>query len=496
MKGLMVKPVARSPNVGMLKLFLGLFVTVLVLEMGLRFGSFVTHLFFEHRNLQSIRQKGTYRVMCLGECTTLGQYPRFLEKILNSSNKGIRFKVIDRGMIAKTADILSRLQVNIDKYQPDMVIVMMGINEPGGRSSGGVLSTPKTILLFRSLKIYKLAMSLGSHIMAKSEGKQFRQGIASSKVSDSNLNNDSVNKDLVQIRKEQEEFAAEERIYKDAIERNPDNYSAYMRLGWFYKDQGKLSEAERIYNKGIELNPSSDFAYMQLGFLYKDQGKFPQAERFFNKIVELNPYNYPAYVELGWLYSKQGEYTRAQQIYKYAIELDSNRDPAYMQLSWLYKEQGEFSKSEQVLKDAIERNPGNDIFYRGLAEIYNEVGNYKLSNIYSGKVINLGIEYCSTAAKDNYRELKHILDERNIKLVCVQYPMRNIEPLKRIFKEQAGDMVFVDNERVFKDAVKKEGFKKYFNDMFAGDFGHCTDKGNMLLAETISIAILLEVANN
>jgi hypothetical protein len=65
-------------------------------------------------------------------------------------------------------------------------------------------------------------------------------------------------------------------------------------------------------------------------------------------------------------------------------------------------------------------------------------------------------------------------------------------PLKRIF-ERDKDIVFVDNEGIFKEALKKAGYKEYFRDMFAGDFGHCTQKGNALLAENIADVILREV---
>jgi len=70
--------------------------------------------------------------------------------------------------------------------------------------------------------------------------------------------------------------------------------------------------------------------------------------------------------------------------------------------------------------------------------------------------------------------------------------MRSIEPLKRIFGDQQG-IIFVDNEKVFKDAVRKQGYTQYFLDMFGGDFGHCTKKGNRLLAENIANVILGEV---
>ena len=52
------------------------------------------------------------------------------------------------------------------------------------------------------------------------------------------------------------------------------------------------------------------------------------------------------------------------------------------------------------------------------------------------------------------------------------------------------DIVFVDNERTFKEAVLKDGYDAYFTDHFGGDFGHCTAKGNKLIVDNVAQAIL------
>jgi hypothetical protein len=70
--------------------------------------------------------------------------------------------------------------------------------------------------------------------------------------------------------------------------------------------------------------------------------------------------------------------------------------------------------------------------------------------------------------------------------------MRNVEPLKRIFEQDKG-VIFVDNESVFKEALKKASYKEYFKDMFGGDFGHCTDQGNQLLAWNVTNTTLKEI---
>jgi hypothetical protein len=56
-------------------------------------------------------------------------------------------------------------------------------------------------------------------------------------------------------------------------------------------------------------------------------------------------------------------------------------------------------------------------------------------------------------------------------------------------------IIFVYNERVFKEALMRGRYEDYFADRFAGDFGHGTPKGNRLLAENIANTILKECFN-
>jgi tetratricopeptide (TPR) repeat protein len=533
----------------------GLFLTIVILEIGLRIGGFAILSIQEYRNQQSIKQKGSFRIMCLGESTTQDQYPPYLEEILNQSGIEIKFSVIDKGMRGTNTElILSKLRDSINKYQPDMVVTMMGINDRGSHVPYNTVSASKILLTLRSFRVYKLTRFLWLHITTK-----LKEAI------ELNTDNDLIYMGLGKLYKDYGKYAESEQSFKKAIELNPNSDSAYIELGWLYKIQGKLAEAEQAFKKAIELNPNSDLAYKMLGMAYKDYGKyaeseqsfkkaielnpnsdsiyeglawlyyrnqwkFSEAEQAFKKAIELNPNSCSAYIglgrlytdfrkfseaeqafkkaielnpksdytyqALGWLYKAYGKYAESEQSFKKAIELNPNKDSIYIELSRLYTDHGKFSESEQVFKKAIELNLKNDCFYGSLATIYCEIGNNELSEVYAKKAESLRGGYLDPDVINNYHVLKQILDKRKIKLVCVQYPMRNIRPLKKIFKEEMEDgIIFVDNEKVFKDAVRKEGYKEYFRDMFGGDFGHCTPKGNRLLAENIANVILKEYFN-
>jgi len=72
--------------------------------------------------------------------------------------------------------------------------------------------------------------------------------------------------------------------------------------------------------------------------------------------------------------------------------------------------------------------------------------------------------------------------------------MRSIGSLKNMLALHKG-VIFVDNEKVFKEALKQGNYNDYFTDDFGGDFGHATPKGNRILAQNIANVILRECFN-
>jgi len=463
--------------------FFGLCLAIIVLETGLRIGGFAILSLQEYKNLQSIKQKGSFRIMCLGESTTQNQYPTYLEEILNQNNINIKFSVIDKGIAGiRTSSILSQLEANLDKYQPNIVITMIGINDGGNHIPYEIACSSKPIIALRSFRAYKLTRLLWLRMATKLKEIGFY-------TQDINKQKDSPNEIYEELQQEQA---------PKALDTNPNNDSVCIELGQFYQDQGKLAEAEQAFNKALELNPRNDSACVELGGLYQYQGKcqhkFGGPEEAFKKAIELNPDNESARAALGQFYMDSERLVESEQTLKEAVEFNPKHCSAYVGLGRLYLSQGRLAESEQILKKAVEFNPDNKLVFEGLAAVYSEMGNDKLFDIYVEKANNLRGEYYNPATVNNYRTLKQILDKRKIKLVCAEYPMRNIALLKKIFKEDTeGSVVFVDNEKVFKDAIRKEGYKEYFIDMFGGNFGHCTSKGNELLARNIANMILKEV---
>ncbi|MGE5197881.1 MAG: tetratricopeptide repeat protein [Deltaproteobacteria bacterium] len=507
---------------------LGVVFSIFILELGLRLGGLIFTSLQKNTDSRSLFKKDSYRIMCLGESTTANQYPPFLEEILNKRNIGVKFSVIDKGKGGiNTISILFNLEKNLDTYKPDMVITMMGNNDRGISYYKDIPEA--NVGLFQHFSAYRFIRLIFMHVAHKLRNEDIygldRAGtkrITESKETPAVAENDQVYIELGKLYQRQGKLPEAEESFKNAIDFNPENDHAYIGLGKLYREQDRLLEAEKLFKKARVVNPENDWIYVWLGDLYRQQDKFPEAEESLKKAIALNPENKSTYNELGDLYRQQGRFPEAEESFKKAVTLNPKNEWLYIQLGELYRQQGRFPEAEESLKKAITLNPEDDEPYIGLGKLYRQQGRFPEAEESFKKAITLNpkkdggfralgslyremhrIElaekydkrasymYCHLTV-DNYHRLKAILDKRGIRLICVQYPMLSVEPLKKIFEGGRG-MIFVDNERIFKEAIAQASYGEYFYDMFAGDFGHCTPKGNRLLAKNIADVILEEV---
>ena len=255
----------------------GLVICVVLLELGLRFGGWVFLSSQEHSNKVVSREKDVYRVFCLGESTTArsiefdegeSSYPSQLQELLNQKSRGKKFVVINAGVPGiTTTGIVRQLPDNLNKYHPDMVITMMGINDSGILPYEDI-SLPGPLRFLRELKVYKLATLLWLHIANKLEAIQEKDSF-------------SINTML------STKFKKEEEKLQKATVTNPKDDKAYLLLGSYYLDSARFQEAEETFKKAIMVDPGNDSAYFGLGRCYAETARFKEAEEQFQKTVHL-----------------------------------------------------------------------------------------------------------------------------------------------------------------------------------------------------------------
>ncbi len=170
-----------------------------------------------------------------------------------------------------------------------------------------------------------------------------------------------------------------------------------------------------------------------------------------------------------------------------ALEIDPNNPYVLFDLARHHAQCGNIDETESFYLKILENNLGDEIHITTLIElanIYLDTNRKKMANEIFKQAVDIGGMYTT-----NYQKLYTLLNKKDIQLIAVQYPMRSIEPLELIFKNN-NDVILVDNELLFKNLVREEGYEEIFLDRAAGNFGHCSEKGNLLLAENIKSVIL------
>ena len=238
--------------------------------------------------------------------------------------------------------------------------------------------------------------------------------------------------------------------------------SKLLLAAWNNKIKGSTIKNTGLANESKLINEKVR-EYIKLAAFYQGEGKFKQAEEILDKAIELNPNNYETYIGLGRIYFDEGKFKQAEEMWSKSIEMNPNNEEVYTRLTHIYHEQGVSNKE-------IEK------FYK--------------KNGFSFKIIEDTTN--DNIIKYHYQQLYKELNKRKIKYIAMQYPTLNINELKDMF-EGDEDIILVSNKVNFKKALLEDDYWDYFSDSFAGDFGHCTLRGNRLISENLANVILEEL---
>jgi tetratricopeptide (TPR) repeat protein len=524
--------------------------------------------------------KDNYIILCVGESITAfgadKSYPRQLETILNDHSVDKKFKVINKGVPATNSSaIYAQLPQYLEEYKPDIVTIMMGVNDnainpvdlhPEKSSKFGLLQNLRVYKMFKhftktlhlkkknnyakqieenrfydqqteipitneevKLKQYLLSnpydiwkyYDLSQYYMKAGQYEQaFPILLQAMNIDSTNV---GVLLDLAICYKKRGDFESAQEHFKRVQQLYPDNKWAYLESGRAYMQEGQHEKAKQVYEQLIEIKPDLDVAYLELGNCVRIEGNYEKARKLVEKAIELNPNNDAAWLELGWTNKYLADYKKAKECMAKAIQLNKNNIRAYFSLGWLYINKDElkqaestflqaldidntdeqilmglatcymltkeYDKAEEVYENILSNNPNNKKAFGGLALLYTQQGKSRLAKDYSATGNQKNDDWFTLTTQNNYKKMINLLNQKGITAVCVAYPNQTSIPLKHIFQDQ-NHITFVDNKKSFEQAIKKDGYAEYFIDTFAGDFGHCTAKGNRLLAENIAEAIL------
>jgi lysophospholipase L1-like esterase len=433
------------------KLLLLLFsamMTVSGLEIGLRAAGGVILWNKERNNQKNFRLRDSYRILCIGESTTFlggdSSYPSQLEKILNNRLPGKNFKVINKGIPGvNTNYLLENAGQWLDEYQPNLVLIMMGVND-------------------------------GTDL------KPYTQKTFADKSKDFFLNTRTVKL-----------FHWLKAAIKNKNHHNP------LPIKTAAKNKTPKTPGEMAIANDFAQAPLLLKKILPTPMLLEANGEFEKAEIIYRKMLHLT--DSPT-IKI-WIYKRLARNLQQQQ--KYPELLDIIQFIPHS--SWIEDWAERFctippmaSKMHQILDEKIKEEPNSSTFYAYHAACFAKEGSDPKSREYAEKADQLRLSGYNPTTQLNYLKLIELLRKDGIVTVAVQYPARDADELRKMLQNSPhiDKITFVDNAEVFEKALLTTKYEEIFYDRFAGDFGHCTDQGNYILAENIASSLINQIFHN
>ncbi|MBM4043471.1 MAG: tetratricopeptide repeat protein, partial [Planctomycetes bacterium] len=178
-------------------------------------------------------------------------------------------------------------------------------------------------------------------------------------------NNAEANLLLIELRAPMER-AVVQREYERRLKAEPENALLYFLLG---KAHDEPAEQVRLYRKAVELEPELAQAHLELGRVCRSKAvnDLAASRRALDAAVSLGPDWAEARLELARTLSAQGQLPEAAAEYRRAVERDPALEAAWFELACL-QSRTEPGATEKTLAEAVRRCPASGRLWWHLAD--------------------------------------------------------------------------------------------------------------------------------
>lgn len=267
----------------------------------------------------------------------------------------------------------------------------------------------------------------------------------------------------------------------------------YQTNGWLMMADGNFEEAKKIFEDALQRNPNSIEAHIDLSLGYAFSGNYLESEQIIQQAMQKDPNNIDLYIELGQVFILQKKWKQAEQIFEQAQSIEQHNNDVQLALGWCYLQNGKIEQAENIFKMFVANQPNLESF--AAMELFYQTQNRDvLAREYYDKKRYVSDRMYGDHTKLNLHRLRDQILRRGIRLVAMQYPRRSVAPLQRVLGTHE-DIIYIDNEEVFNQAILQGSYQDYFVNNFAGDFGHCTRAGNALLVRNLMKTLMGNLGN-
>ncbi len=152
-------------------------------------------------------------------------------------------------------------------------------------------------------------------------------------------------------------YATVESVWRDVLQKQPNNARALNNLGHALWQGGRPTEAEECFREALEKDPRNADAHYNYGTLLGQRGEIEEALRHLEKAVEIWPDYAAAYANMGVLYFMQGDKEKGFQAYQQALKHRPNHVVANFNMAVIYFEEGKLDQAEAHIRKVLAIQP-------------------------------------------------------------------------------------------------------------------------------------------
>jgi len=231
-----------------------------------------------------------------------------------------------------------------------------------------------------------------------------------------------------------------------AYELNPNLVETNIALAWNYFLRGEYDKAYQSYKRALEINPNISTLYHVIGLFFRQLGLLHQAVEYFSRALEFDPFFIPSHSLRARCLIYTGELEKAAFYIEKTSEIEPDNFWSLLDYGLLFIIKKEYDKVEGLLARAEKINPDYSTiqFYRALLFAAKEEKNKALA------LRKNGVVYAFLGMKDE--AITYINNE--IKKGFEHFQYSYLPLVNNAFYESLRD------DARFEDIVKKQK-KKY-----------------------------------
>lgn len=156
-----------------------------------------------------------------------------------------------------------------------------------------------------------------------------------------------------------------------AIEIDPKQKDAWVRLGMVQAYQNDAAAAEKSFREAVTIDPKDVFTWWQLGETFYNAENYEAAKDAYEKAIEIDPKEPAYYQKLGYCFQFLEKLDLAEATYRRGLAANPAAEALWTSYWDLYAGKEQFPAAIAAYKKLIEANPKLALAHVHLGHVYN-----------------------------------------------------------------------------------------------------------------------------